>query len=124
MPGMGLRAPAARTAVVGVPSGVCAGAESGGVSVGALEATRTAELVSRQLRRAELPRPPGAASYAPPAHVGLRLLATGGAISADVISGAAHAIIPPQMLLDSQVDSRNFCPFTAADRFSRPPPSS
>lgn len=67
--------------MAGVPSGLRSGAESGGVSVGALEAARATKLLSRQLRGTELPRPSRTAPDAPPADTGLRILGTGGPLS-------------------------------------------
>ena len=75
--GVGLCAPAAGAPVAGVSSGLCTGAESSRVSVVALEATRTAELLSDYLWPVEPACPAGAAPNASTANFGDGLLGTG-----------------------------------------------
>jgi gas vesicle protein len=79
--GVGFCAPTAGTPLARVPAGVRAGIKPGRVSVGALEATRVAQLLSAELRTAQRSRSPRSMPHAPSAHSGLRLLATGGTLS-------------------------------------------
>src|ERR1700680_3860079 len=52
-PGVGLCPPTARTPVARIPSGLCSGTQSGGVSLVALEAARTTQLLPEHLRPVE-----------------------------------------------------------------------
>src|SRR6202521_2344840 len=54
-PGVGLCSPTARTPVAGIPSGLCSRTQSGGVSVVALEAARTTQLLPERIRPVEPP---------------------------------------------------------------------
>src|SRR5271166_5804042 len=79
--GVGVREPAARALVAGVPARLCAGAEPGGVSVVTLEATRVAQLLPAGFRATEYPCPARFAPHAPPADPGLRFPGAGGPLS-------------------------------------------
>src|SRR5437870_8119932 len=65
----------------GVSSRLCAGTESGRVSVVALEAARVAQLLPAELRAVEPTCSPSPPSHAQTAQLGDRLLATGGTVS-------------------------------------------
>lgn len=78
---LGLHPPAARTAVGRVSPRLCARTESGRIFVVALEATRTAELLSAELRPAQPLCPESSASDAERAYAGDCLLAAGRTVS-------------------------------------------
>lgn len=60
---------------------LCTGTESGGISVGLLETSRTAQLLPRRPYRTRLLRPPCAAAYAPTSHTHPFLLAANEAVT-------------------------------------------
>ena len=64
--------------MAGVPASLRSGVEPGGISVGALETARVAELLPAELWTIEHSCSPRSAADAPPAHSSLRLLGAGG----------------------------------------------
>jgi hypothetical protein len=79
--GTGLCPPTARTPVAGIPSGLCARTQSGGVSVVALETTRTTQLLPEHLRAVEPACSPRAQADAPAPNPGDGFLAASAAVS-------------------------------------------
>jgi hypothetical protein len=77
---LGVHPRAARALVGGVSSRLCAGTESGRVSVVTLEATRVAQLLPAELRAVEPTCSPSPPPDAQTAELGDRLLATGGTV--------------------------------------------
>src|SRR5882762_2804699 len=67
--------------MAGIPSRLCSGTQSGGVSVVALETTRTTELLPEHLCPAERPCSSRAQADAPQIHSGDGLLAAGRPLS-------------------------------------------
>src|SRR5436309_4945870 len=78
---LGVHSRAARATVGRVSSWLCAGTESGRVSMVALETARVAQLLSTELRAVELLRPKGPAPNAQATHPGDCLLAAGRTVS-------------------------------------------
>jgi hypothetical protein len=72
--GVGFCARAARRPLARVPPSVHTGVESCGVPVGALEATRVAQLLFAELRAAQRSRSPYSVPHPPSDHTVLRLL--------------------------------------------------
>src|SRR6202165_578842 len=73
--GMGLCPPTARSVMAGIPSRLCFRTPSGGVSVGALETTRTTQLRPEHLRAVERPCASCAQADAPQTYTGDGFLA-------------------------------------------------
>jgi outer membrane receptor protein involved in Fe transport len=72
--GLGLCPRTERTALAGIPSGLCSRAKPGRVSVEPLETTRTAQFLPADLLAAESLRPQGTSSHGQTNHAGHRLL--------------------------------------------------
>ena len=80
-PGVGLCPPTARSIMAGIPSGLCSRTQSGGVSVVALEAARTTQLLPEHLRPVERPCASRAQADAPAPHPGDGFLAASATLS-------------------------------------------